>query len=76
MESVGNVIFVPRKEVCCRAHGEMSSSAATAEKRERKKETRGERQWITAAHALLCWSTAASALGHVHSPRLETRRHD
>ena len=39
-------------------------------------ETRGECKWITAAHALLCWCTAASALGHLHSPRVETRRHD
>ena len=39
-------------------------------------EPRGECKWITAAHALLCWCTAASALGHLHSPRVETRRHD
>ena len=39
-------------------------------------ETRGECKWITAAHALLCWCTAASALSHLHSPRVETRRHD
>ena len=31
-----------------------------------------------AAHAqrsLLCWCTAASALGHLHSPHIESRRH-
>jgi len=38
--------------------------------------TQGECKWITAAHSLLCWCTAASALGRQHSLRIETRRHD
>jgi len=37
-------------------------------------EARVESTWITAAQALLRWCTAASALGHLHLPRVETRR--
>jgi len=68
-ESVGNQKFVPKKEVCCRAHVNEQLSCNSWE-------TRIECKWITAAHAVLCWCTAVSALGHLHSPCVETRRHD
>jgi len=35
-------------------------------------ETRGTCKPITTAHALLCRRTDASALGHLHSPRVDT----
>ena len=37
------------------------------------RETRGASKRITAALALLCRCTTASALGHLHSPRVEKR---
>ena len=35
-------------------------------------ETQSACEWIFTVHALLCWSTAVSALGHLHSPHVKT----
>jgi len=40
------------------------------------RETRGACKQMPAAHVLLCRCTAACALGHLHSPCVEKRRHD
>ena len=40
------------------------------------KEKQGECKRITAAHARLYRCVAASALGDLHSPRVDKRRHD